>query len=82
MANLMADVKALIQRIHRDCHFIATVEDTSGNTIQIRRSGASTPDGSYYQAADGVAAAVSPGDKVLVVDVTAAGGYLVVCKVP
>lgn len=80
--NIMAEVQRLIYRTHRELSFLATVTDTSGSTIQVQRDGQAVPDASYYQGVDGLAAAVSPGDRVYVVDVTGSGGYLVVAALP
>ena len=45
--------------------FLATVTDTSGGLIELRRQGQADPDGQFYPAAAGLAAAVSAGDLVL-----------------
>lgn len=81
MLNVLAEAARLIQRHHRDTHFVATVASVSGNRIFVIRDGQTATDGLAYAAAAGLAAAVSPGDRVLVIDATAKGGYIVLCEV-
>lgn len=80
MANVMVEVRKLLHQRHQSTHFVATVTDTSGSTIQVQRDGQTVPDGSFYAATDGLAAAVVAGDRVFVVDVSGDGGYLVLAK--
>lgn len=79
--NVLAEAKRLIGVWHRDTHFLATVDSVDGNKIAILRDGQTTPDSVAYAAASGLAAAVVAGDRVLVVDATGNGGYVVLCEV-
>lgn len=79
--NVLAQAKALIGAWHRDTHFLATVSSVSGNRIFVLRDGQTAADPLAYAAAAGLAAAVIAGDRVLVVDATGKGGYVVVCEV-
>ena len=63
--NPLAEAAKLIKRHYRRSQFVAEVISTSGNQISIRRVGASVTEGPYA-AADGLAAAVSAGDRVKV----------------
>lgn len=65
---------------HRGHFFLAEVADTSGNLIQITRRSAANPDSVYYPAAAGLAASVSPGDTVLVIDL-GANEYVVIGEI-
>lgn len=77
LIDLLGPIGRLWGQRHRDTHFRAIVTDTAGNTIQIRRVEQANPDEQYYAAHEGIAAAVSPGDEVTVVDFTGEGGYIV-----
>lgn len=79
--NILAAAAALFQRRHRDTHFAATVIDKSGGTIKVQRDGSPAPEAIYWAAISGVAATVSAGDRVAVVDLTADGGYVVLGKI-
>lgn len=79
--NVLAEAKKLVANWHRDTHFFATVDSVDGNKIAIVRDGQTIADPVAYAAASGLAAAVSAGDRVLVVDGTGNGGYVVVCEV-
>lgn len=81
MSNILDAAAQLFARRHRQTHFQATVVDTSGGTIQVQRDGQATPEGVFYAAYSGVAAAVSPGDRVGVVDFTGDGAYVVTGKI-
>lgn len=79
--NILHEALRLIQRTNREACFIATVVSTGGNGIKVRRDSSPTDDGVFYAAAAGLAAAVSAGDRVLVIDASGSGGYVVVCEV-
>lgn len=79
--NVMAVVQGLILRMFRDWVFAATVDSISGGTVKVIRDGQSQPEGVFYAAANGLAAGLSGGHRVLVVDVTGSGGYVVVCRI-
>jgi hypothetical protein len=79
--NPLAEALKLIKLRHRVTHFRAVVDSVSGNTIKIIRNGASAADDQFYAAAAGLAAAVSPGDEVLVEDYTGEGDYVVVIEI-
>lgn len=63
--NIYATVQQQLGREFASRMFLAAVTDTSGDGVQYARLGQLT-DGLFHQAADGLAAAVSPGDLVLV----------------
>ena len=79
--NVLAEARRLINRLHRERSFRATVDSVAGNTIKVIRTGQAAPDDQFYAAAAGLAAAVSPGDEVYVVDITGGGAYFVVAEI-
>lgn len=79
--NVLAEVRRLWLEWHRASIFIATVDSISGGSIKVIRDGQSTAEPVFYAAANGLAAAVSAGHRVLVVDASGEGGYVVVCRV-
>lgn len=76
--NVIAVVAELFHARHRATHFFATVTAVGAATIQIQRDGQSAPDETYYAASTSAIAAATPGERVLVVDVTDTGGLFVV----
>ena len=58
--------------------YVALVSATSGGLIKIKRFGQQAADSTFRPAASGLAAAVSPGDKVLCLE--GPGGVYVICK--
>lgn len=81
MLNPLAEAKRLIERSHRDTHFLATATGFTGNRIFILRDGQTTADPVAYAAAAGLAATIAGGERVLVIDPTGKGGFVVVCEV-
>ncbi len=65
---------------HHTHIFLADVDSTSGNKIKIIRRAQPSPDGTFYPATAGLAAAVSPGDTVLVINL-GGGSYVVIAKI-
>ncbi len=79
MTNIFQTVQGMMTTAWDASVFLASVTDTSGNRVQFARPGVVT-DGIYYQAADGLAAAVSPADLVLVIQL-ADGTIIVLAKI-
>lgn len=77
--NPAETIRDTISRDQRDQVFRATVDSVDGVQIAIIRIGQTVPDAQSYPAADGLAAAVAPGDEVLVVRV--GRGNVVVCQI-
>lgn len=80
MPNVVGVMLAVFQKRHRETHFQATVVDKTGGTIRVRRDGEDA-EPLPYAAFSGVAALVSAGDRVGVVDFTGDGGWVVVGKI-
>lgn len=74
MAGIMLDVKNLFIKLFKQKMFLATVDSVDVLEINIIRNGQTVAEGPY-PATDGLAAAVSPADVVLVMEV---GGVLTV----
>lgn len=74
MAGIMLDVKNLFIKLFKQKMFLATVDSVDVLEINIIRNGQTVAEGPY-PAADELAAAVSPADVVLVMEV---GGVLTV----
>lgn len=74
MAGIMLDVKNLFIKLFKQKMFLATVDSVDVLEINIIRNGQTVVEGPY-PAADELAAAVSPADVVLVMEV---GGVLTV----
>lgn len=83
----MTIIESVLQHIgiaHRETHFFADIDTyTSGPppTATITRNGQTVADGQEYEVADEVAA-LSPGDRVIVLDVTGDGGLVIMHKMP
>ena len=82
--NIVADVIRRIALQHRDTHFLATVATYDAGpppTATIIRNGQTTADTEAYPVADEVAV-LSADDIVIVLDVTAEGGYVIIHLLP
>lgn len=73
--NILVVVQRKFQEWIAKIIFVATVNDKVGATVKIQRVGQSTPDGQFYTAARGLAAAAAIGDKVICVNL---GGTVIV----
>ena len=79
MSKNIADmVNDMLRQHAREQAWIGVVDSVSGNKIKVRRNGQAGADAQFYAAAAGLAAAVAPGDTVLVQ--AAGGGYVVTAK--
>lgn len=79
--NVLAEAQRLWRAFHRETSFLATVDSVSGGSIKVKRDGQPAAEPIFYAAANGLAAAVAAGQRVLVLDPTGEGGYVVVCRV-
>ncbi|MGE0228849.1 MAG: hypothetical protein AB7U23_10105 [Dehalococcoidia bacterium] len=75
--NVRAEVERAVQDWMAKHFFLATVVSTTGNQITVKRLGQSVASGPHV-AADGLAASVSAGNVVWVVQ--EGGHYYVICK--
>jgi hypothetical protein len=84
MLNIAVEIRKAFFRDHRATHFFATVDVFAAGpppTATIIRNGQTVADTEAYVVADEVAA-LSPGDVVIVLDVTGEGGLVVTHLMP